>query len=311
MRLRAESTDPATVAADVLAVPIYREDKEITGDLAALDAASGGRISQAIDWGEFNILEHYTALIDAGSIAADRILLVNGVRRGRGPWRARRIASAATRRLQGRGVKRMALWLRDGEDADGFAAAGVGAMQGTYRPYAYYGRVRDTPDMLRSVEEVVLIGENAPSEAVVDRALVLAEGVEFGRSLANRAANDLYPAKMAEVARELEADGCSVEVLDVPAMQALGMGALLGVGQGATHEPCLIAVRLPGWEKASADRRLAIIGKGVCFDSGGISIKPAEKMEEMKHDKSGAAAVIAAASATPAGSPRPPHSTWA
>jgi leucyl aminopeptidase len=295
MRLRAESTDPATVAADVLAVPIYREDKEITGDLAALDAASGGRISQAIDWGEFNILEHYTALIDAGSIAADRILLVNGVRRGRGPWRARRIASAATRRLQGRGVKRMALWLRDGEDADGFAAAGVGAMQGTYRPYAYYGRVRDTPDMLRSVEEVVLIGENAPSEAVVDRALVLAEGVEFGRSLANRAANDLYPAKMAEVARELEADGCSVEVLDVPAMQALGMGALLGVGQGATHEPCLIAVRLPGWEKASADRRLAIIGKGVCFDSGGISIKPAEKMEEMKHDKSGAAAVIAAA----------------
>jgi leucyl aminopeptidase len=77
-------------------------------------------------------------------------------------------------------------------------------------------------------------------------------------------------------------------------MQDLGMGALLGVGQGATHEPRLIAVRLPGWEKASPERRLAIVGKGVCFDSGGISIKPAEKMEEMKHDKSGAAAVIAA-----------------
>jgi leucyl aminopeptidase len=123
----------------------------------------------------------------------------------------------------------------------------------------------------------------------------MAEGVEFGRTLANRAANDLYPEKMAEVARGLEADGCSVEILDVPAMQALGMGALLGVGQGAEHEPRLIAVRLPGWEKASPDRRLAIVGKGVCFDSGGISIKPAEKMEEMKHDKSGAAAVLAAA----------------
>jgi leucyl aminopeptidase len=295
MRLRAESSDPAAIAADVLAVPIYREDGEMSGDLAALDEATGGKISAAIDWGEFNILEHYTALIDAGSIAADRILLVNGVRRGRGPWRARRIASTATRRLQGRGVQRMAIWLRDGEDADGYTAAGVGALQGTYRPYAYYGRVRDTPAMLRSVEEVILIGETAPSQDVADRALVLAEGVEFGRTLANRAANDLYPEKMAEVARELEADGCSVEILDVPAMQKLGMGALLGVGQGATHEPRLIAIRLPGWEKASAERRLAIVGKGVCFDSGGISIKPAEKMEEMKHDKSGAAAVIAAA----------------
>jgi leucyl aminopeptidase len=81
----------------------------------------------------------------------------------------------------------------------------------------------------------------------------------------------------------------------VEEMRALGMGALLGVGPGAAHEPRLIAVRLPGWEKASPDRRLAIVGKGVCFDSGGISIKPSERMEEMKHDKSGAAAVIAAA----------------
>src|SRR5574338_258104 len=100
---------------------------------------------------------------------------------------------------------------------------------------------------------------------------------------------------MAEVARELEADGCTVEVLDVEQMRALGMGALLGVGQGGGHEPRLIAVKLPGWERASAERRLAIVGKGVCFDSGGISIKPAEHMGDMKHDKSGAAAVIAAA----------------
>jgi leucyl aminopeptidase len=295
MRFRAESTDPAAVQADVLAVPIYREDKEISGDLATLDAASGGMIRRAIEWGEFNILEHYTALIDGGSIAADKILLVNGVRRGRGPWRARRIASTATRRLQGRGVQRLALWLRDGEDADGFTGAAIGAVQGTYRPYAHYGRVRDTPDMLRSVPEVVLIGEAPPAQDVIDRAAVLADGVEFGRGLANRAANDLYPERMAEEARALEADGCDVEVLGVEEMQKLGMGALLGVGQGATHEPRLIAVRLPGWEKASPERRLAIVGKGVCFDSGGISIKPAERMEEMKHDKSGAAAVIAAA----------------
>jgi leucyl aminopeptidase len=295
VHFRAETTDPAAVEADVLAVPIYKEDAEIAGDLAALDAAAGGVISRAIEWGEFNIVEHHTALIDAGAIAAEKILLVNGVRRGRGAWRARRIGSTATRRLQGRGVERMALWLRDGEDEDAFAAAAIGASQGTFRPHAYYGRVRDTEAMLRSVAEVVLVGAGAPAQAALDRAATIAEGVQFGRTLANRASNDLYPEKMAEVARELAGDGCTVEVLAVDEMRALGMGALLGVGQGAAHEPRLIAVKLPGWEKAAAERRLAIVGKGVCFDSGGISIKPADKMEEMKHDKSGAAAVIAAA----------------
>jgi leucyl aminopeptidase len=174
-------------------------------------------------------------------------------------------------------------------------AAGVGARQGTYRPFAYYGRVRDSQDMLRSVEDVLLIGDGAPEQGVLDRAMIIAEGVEFGRSLANRAANDLYPEKMGEVARELTDDGCTVEVLGVDEMQALGMGALLGVGQGGGHPPRLIAIKLPGWETAAPERRLAIVGKGVCFDSGGISIKPSEKMEEMKHDKSGAAAVVAAA----------------
>jgi len=295
MRLRAESSSPASVKADVLAVPIYRDDRELHGDLAELDAAAGGVISRAIEWGEFNIGEHYTALIDAGSLAADRILLVNGVRRGRGAWRARRIASTATRRLQGRAVERLALWLRDGEDEDGFSAAAVGALQGTYRPMDIYGRVRDTPAMKRTVQELVLL--NAPSQEGLDRALIMAEAVEWGRTLANRAANDLYPEKMAEAARSLEDDGCSVEVLGPDEMAELGMGSLLGVGQGAAHGPRLIAIRLPGWETASPDRRLAIVGKGVCFDSGGISIKPAAGMEEMKHDKSGAAAVIAAARA--------------
>ncbi len=295
MRVRADSTPPASIAADVLAVPIYKEDRELSGDLAELDAASGGAISRAIEWGEFNIVEHYTALIDGGDLAADRVLLVNGVRRGRGAWRARRMASTATRRLQGRGASRLAFWLRDGEDADAYVAAAVGARQGTYRPHSIYGRVRDTEAMLRSVEELVFVGDSVPAGDDLERGVIMAEGVEFGRTLANRASNDLYPEKMAEVARELEADGCTVEVLDVEQMQALGMGALLGVGQGATHEPRLIAIKLPGWETASPERRLAIVGKGVCFDSGGISIKPADKMEEMKHDKSGAAAVIAAA----------------
>lgn len=291
MRLRAITSAPAEVTADVLAVPIYRDDVELSGDLAGLDAASGGAIRHAIDWGEFNVIEHASALVDAGDLPVERLLLLNAGTRGRGSFRARRLAAVAVRRLNGRGARTLALWLRDGEDDDAWAAAAAGAVFGTYRSTAIYGRVRDTDAMRRSIDEVLFIGA---SQAALDRGAVIGEGIAFGRDLANRSANDLYPERMAEVARELEADGCTVEILGPAEMEELGMGLLLGVGQGATHEPRLIAIKLPGWE-AGGDRRLAIVGKGVCFDSGGLSLKPAESMGDMKHDKSGAAAVIAAA----------------
>jgi leucyl aminopeptidase len=291
--MRATTSLPATVEADVLAVPIYREDAEMPADLAELDVASGGAIAEAIAWGEFNPLEHASALIGGGDLPVRWLLLLNGGSRGRGAWRARRMAAVATRRLNGRGARTLALWLRDGEDDDAWAAAAAGAVAGTYRSTAVYGRVRDTDAMKRSVEEVVLIGTG--SKAALDRGAEIGAGTEFGRDLANRSANDLYPEAMAEAARALSADGCTVEVLGVEEMEALGMGLLLGVGQGAAHPPRLIAVKLPGWEQAAAGDRLAIVGKGVCFDSGGISIKPSENMGDMKHDKSGAAAVIAAA----------------
>ena len=294
MRVRADSSKPASVQADVLAVPIYRDDRDMPPDLAELDAATGGAITRTLAWGEFNPIEDETALVEVTGIKASRLLFVTSGRRGRGAWRARRSASKAARRLQGRGASSLAFWLRDGEGADAYAAAAIGASQGTYRPYAYYGRVRDTPAMLRSIEELILIGQDAPEESVLSDAMAVADGVEWARELSNRSANDLYPEKMAEIARGLVDDGCTVEILGPTEMAALGMGALLGVGMGSSHEPRLIAVKLPGWE-AGGDRRLAIVGKGVCFDSGGISLKPPERMEEMKHDKAGAAAVIAAA----------------
>jgi leucyl aminopeptidase len=291
MRVRAVPSTPATVEADVLAVPIYREDAELSGDLGELDAASGGAIRSAIEWGEFNLLEHAAALVDSGDLPAGRLLLLNGGMRGRDAYRARRLAAVATRRLNGRGAGSMALWLRDGEGRDAWVAAAVGAVAGTYRSTAIYGRVRDTDAMNRSVPEVLMLGAE---QDALDEGLIIGEGVAFGRDLANRSANDLSPERMAEVARELTADGCTVEVLEPAEMERLGMGMLLGVGQGAAHPPRMIVVKLPGWD-AGGDRRLAIVGKGVCFDSGGISIKPAEGMGDMKHDKAGACAVIAAA----------------
>jgi leucyl aminopeptidase len=293
MRVRATAGPPATIEADVLAVPIFREDAEMAADLVELDSASGGAISRAIEWGDFNPIEHASALVDAGTLPAGRLLLLNAGARGRGPFRARRLGAVATRQLNGRGASSLALWLRDGEGDEAWAAAVAGAVAGTYRPTAVYGRVRDTDAMKRSVTELVCVG--SPSQDALDRGLAIGEGAAFARDLANRSANDLSPERMAEAARELEADGCTVEVLEPDQMADLGMGLLLGVGQGAAHPPRLIAVKLPGWDAAGSGDRLAIVGKGVCFDSGGISIKPAEGMGDMKHDKSGAAAVIAAA----------------
>ena len=124
MRLRAVTDTPESVTADVLAVPIYREDGELSGDLAELNEASGGALRDAIDWGEFNLVEHAVALVDAGDLPADRLLLLNGGTRGRDAWRARRLAAMATRRLNGRGARSVALWLRDGEGRDAWVAAG-------------------------------------------------------------------------------------------------------------------------------------------------------------------------------------------
>ncbi len=118
----------------------------------------------------------------------------------------------------------------------------------------------------------------------------LAEGVVVARDLINEPANVLYPEEFARRCGSLKKLGVTVEVLDVPAMKKLGMHALLGVGQGSAHDSRLVVMRWNGGKKGAAP--LAFIGKGVCFDTGGISLKGAAGMEDMKGDMAGAAAVV-------------------
>ena len=122
------------------------------------------------------------------------------------------------------------------------------------------------------------------------RRAALADGVVLARDLVNEPGNVLYPGEFARRAAALSKLGVVVEVLDTAAMRKLGMGALLGVGQGSAHEARLVVMRWNGG-KRGADP-VGFIGKGVCFDSGGISIKPAQNMEDMKGDMAGAACVV-------------------
>jgi leucyl aminopeptidase len=125
---------------------------------------------------------------------------------------------------------------------------------------------------------------------------VIAEGSSLARTLSNRASNDLSPEVLAEEARAVaKRHDLWIDVIEPDRATKLGMGMFMAVGRGSDNPPRMILLRSGGeGERDALDRHLAIVGKGVCFDSGGISIKPSDRMEEMKMDKTGACTVIAA-----------------
>ena len=145
----------------------------------------------------------------------------------------------------------------------------------------------EKPPVNRSM--TIAAGDVAGARKAYESRAAIAKGVLIARDLVNEPANILYPEEFAKRTLNLKKVGVTVEVLDVKAMTKLGMGALLGVGQGSARESRLVVMRWNGGKKGDAP--LAFIGKGVCFDTGGISIKPAASMEDMKGDMAGAACV--------------------
>ena len=139
-------------------------------------------------------------------------------------------------------------------------------------------------------------GDAGSLAKAAERGRIMGEGANIARRLSNRAANDITPQVLADEASALaSAHGLWIDVIDEKRAKDLGMGMFLAVGQGSDNPPRMIVMRAGGeGDKDEAGRHLALIGKGVCFDSGGISIKPADRMEEMKMDKTGACTVIAA-----------------
>src|SRR5207247_10260768 len=130
----------------------------------------------------------------------------------------------------------------------------------------------------------------------VTRGRIIAEAQNFARNLVSEPANLLTPANIAQAAQQMCRDSClECEVLERPQMEKLGMNALLGVAQGSDEPPALIVIRYrPAASQPGAGPHLGLVGKGVTFDTGGISIKPAEGMEKMKYDMAGGAAMIGA-----------------
>ena len=303
MQLRVVTDQPWDVKADVLAVPIVG-DPAFDGPLGEIDRRTGGELRALTEFGELRAKRFTSSIAAAGELAASRVLTLSA---GEAELLDREtvlhVGAAIEHRLGGRHVRSLAVWLSPLADVlDGGVEATAelvarGVIEGGFDPKTLYrDDVATAPPVL---DELILIAPGADASAAqraAERGLIFGEGANHARSLSNRAANDVSPAVLADEARAVaEKHGLWIDVIEPDRARELGMGMFLAVGQGSDNPPRMIVMRSGGeGERDALDRHLAIIGKGVCFDSGGISIKPSDRMEEMKMDKIGACTVIAA-----------------
>jgi leucyl aminopeptidase len=303
MHVRVLTDQPWEVAADVLAVP-FVGDLAFDGAWAELDRRTGGELRALLAFGEVRGKQFSSTLVAAGEMPVQRVVAIAaGAPEKIDREAVHRVGASIERRLGGNKVTRLAIWLADlPSHIDGGAEAVVelltrGVVEGTYEPQAIY---RDKVEMAPpALDELILVAPGADAAALAkaaERGRIIGEGANTARTLANRASNDVSPAVLADEARAIaERNGLWIDVIEPDRARELGMGMFLAVGQGSDNPPRMIVMRSGGeGQKDALGRHLAIIGKGVCFDSGGISIKPSDRMEEMKMDKTGASTVIAA-----------------
>ena len=259
-------------------------------------ADQGGWLAELRATGEFTGKLYETSILyRPQGLAAKRLVVIGGGKQAKfSTVEARRIGGVLVRSLKAKGVKSIALLL-NGPDAAKYAEAALeGAILGSWEPDALKTDPKKNEAHIDQFTVVLGDAGGQPFERLRHRAEIVAESQNLARRLINQPANILNPAALAEaatvVAREVN---LQCEVLDQNAMKRLGMGALLGVAQGSVNEPFLIVMRYRPAMSMNGNH-LALVGKGVTFDTGGISIKPSEGMEKMRYDMAGAAAVIGA-----------------
>ncbi|MBU4336373.1 MAG: leucyl aminopeptidase, partial [Actinobacteria bacterium] len=280
------SSDPSVLSVDALVVIVAQRD--------GAPVAVGDRVPSFVA----EVLADASALGVTGALdevrkvpataAGARVLVLAGA----GPEQQmdgeslRRATGAATRELGGLASAAVVL---PADDLPTLRAVAEGALLGAY-DFDRYRSVDSSRAPLGAVQVVTRLS-GAHAQAELTRAQVVAQAVHATRDLVNTAPNDLYPEAFAEAARTAVKGlrGVKVTVLDEKALAAGGYGGLLGVGQGSARPPRLVKV---AYSAGRTKRSVALVGKGITFDSGGISLKPPADMDEMKSDMAGAAAVL-------------------
>ncbi|MFL6764468.1 MAG: leucyl aminopeptidase [Sphingomicrobium sp.] len=271
-----------------LVVPVAGKDRSGLGRLGRAQQSVAAALDRQRFEGEASSASEQF-IDDDGNV---RRLLVVGTGAGTSPGEAaEKLGGTAAARLQTSGEKRAVIDLTGlGYDADAAARVGLGAALRSWRYDRYRTKLKEKQKA--TLEEIVIAGaDSGAGKRYEQRWAPVVEGVSLTRELVTEPANIIYPESFVERVRaSLKGTGIDIDVLDRAAMEKLGMGALLGVAQGSIREARLMVLKWNGGGKGG--QPTAFVGKGVTFDTGGISIKPAAGMEAMKWDMGGAGAVV-------------------
>jgi leucyl aminopeptidase len=309
MDLALRRGDVAARAAGAVALGLLQDVKSLSGAALAVDRAARGAISALLASRDFRGRALETAVLHPATGRAKRIVLVGlGPARDLTPQRVREAAALMARRARDAGAGTLATVVhgagRGGVDpALAAQAVAEGLVLGHHRHTAY--RTHGAPAPLRRVD--VMVPDAASLRALreaFERGVAFGEATALARDLASTPGADLTPEGLAARAREVaRASGARCTVLEPAQMERLGMGCVLAVGRGSVHPPRFIVLERAPAGATDRTPTVVLIGKGITFDTGGISLKPRENMHRMKYDMSGAAAVLGAFSALPAVAP--------
>jgi leucyl aminopeptidase len=288
------------VVCDMLAFPVFEGETEQSASLQSLAKATRGTLSLVLHSGEFKAELHKTSCIHKPSgLKARRLLMVGAGKRGEfDTAKLREVVGTSVRAARSFRCKSVGFFLRPDQRVP-FAVrvASEGAIYANFESDLYKTQNKEAKD----VEQIFLIGEANKRQGnykrEIGQGIIIGEATNFARTLANEPSNVLTPSQLAERSIAIgNKTGLDIKVFEREEMECLGMNTLLSVSRGSEEPPKLLIVRIGGQgeRKRGGSPLHALIGKGVTFDSGGISIKPSEKMEDMKCDMAGGAAVLGA-----------------
>ena len=297
MQITLESKPYAAFETGAIVTPIFEGDDPIQGRVAELDQLSGGLLKKLNASGELTGKTLELTLVHApAGLKAARLLLVGAGKRDQFTVATlRKVAGAALRSLKAKGLKSFT-FLAGGRlpPADGSQAIVEGLITADFETDKYKTDKKD-----KKIESVVLIG--FPEDGLSDvqkgiaRGTVIAEAQNFTRDLVNEPSNILTPRVLAEKAEAMAREaGLAVDILDEKKIAELKMGALLSVAQGSAEPPRMIVVTYTPANAKPGAPVIGLVGKAVTFDTGGVSIKPADGMEKMKYDMAGGATMLGA-----------------
>jgi len=296
MKTNLSVANPAEVETECLAVVVLDQGSKDKTEVSvqSSDTAIKDVAAEVIGTGEVTGKTFETTLLHhPAKLKAKRLLLLGGGKaKNFTASELRKLAGAAVRFFKPKGIRSFALLVPENIKSDeGVKAIVEGAFVGNFDPDTYKS---DRKDQKIDSITVVARGEQAKLQKAMDEARIIGESQNFTRDLVNEPSNRMTPTILAERARKMAQEvGLKFEAYGADKIKDLKMGAFWGVAQGSDEPPALIVMR---YEPADAPTTpvLGLVGKGVTFDTGGISIKPADGMEKMKYDMAGAAAMIGA-----------------